>query len=124
MVEVCKENKVMLAVCHVMRYTWQARKIKELIRNGSIGEVVNIQLIEPVGSFHFSHSFVRGNWRKEELSSFALLAKSCHDIDLIVDWMEGTKCKVVSSFGSLKHFRKENKVKPVTFIIVPSYLIK
>ena len=47
-VETCKENNVMLAICHVLRYSPQARKIKEIIEKGDIGEIVNIQLLEPV----------------------------------------------------------------------------
>nr|CAB3262198.1 uncharacterized protein LOC100178609 [Phallusia mammillata] len=108
--EACKEHNVMLCVCHVLRYYPPNLKIKELIESGIIGDVVTIQHLEPVGFFHFAHSYVRGNWRNTEQSSFSLLAKSCHDIDLICSWMP-TQCKRVSSFGSLNHFKPENKPK-------------
>ncbi|XP_046879810.1 uncharacterized protein LOC124470113 isoform X2 [Hypomesus transpacificus] len=108
-VETCIQSGVMLTVCHVLRYDPVIRKIKELIDSGVIGEVIHIQHLEPVGFYHFAHSFVRGNWRNEAESSFALLAKCCHDIDLIHHWAGGRRCLKVSSFGSLSHFRKECK---------------
>lgn len=108
-VDASKNGNTMLAVCHVLRYAPQSQKIKEVIENGLIGDVVNIQLLEPVGFWHFAHSYVRGNWRNEEQSCFSLLAKSCHDLDLILNWMGQRRCTAVSSFGSLLHFRSENK---------------
>ena len=53
---------------------------------------------------------MRGNWHKESESSPSLLAKCCHDVDLICHWMGDRKCRSVSSFGHLSHFNKENKV--------------
>ncbi|XP_049318845.1 uncharacterized protein zgc:154075 isoform X1 [Astyanax mexicanus] len=107
--EACIQSGVILTVCHVLRYDPVISQIKELIDNGAVGEVFHIQHFEPVGYYHFAHSFVRGNWRNEAESSFALLAKSCHDLDLIHHWAGERKCLKVSSFGSLSHFRKENK---------------
>ncbi|XP_071840278.1 uncharacterized oxidoreductase SP_1686-like [Apostichopus japonicus] len=106
---VCKQHKVMLGVCHVLRYFPPMRKIKEIIMSGRIGDVVNIQHLEPVGFWHFGHSYVRGNWRNEAESTFSLLAKCCHDVDLIMWWMGNKRCEKISSFGSLVHFTKENK---------------
>ncbi|XP_073512844.1 putative oxidoreductase YteT isoform X1 [Phyllobates terribilis] len=108
-VHTCKENGVILAVGHVMRYHPVSRKTKELLDSGIIGDIVHIQHMEPIGYWHFAHSYVRGNWRNEEESTFSLLAKSCHDIDLICYWMGDRRCVKVSSFGTLSHFTKENK---------------
>eukprot|EP00079_Xenopus_tropicalis_P037719 XP_017951490.1 PREDICTED: uncharacterized protein LOC100488469 isoform X2 [Xenopus tropicalis] len=110
-VSVCKENGVLLVVGHVMRYHPVSREIKALVDSGVIGDIVHIQHMEPVGDWHFAHSFVRGNWRKEDESTFSLLAKSCHDIDLICFWTGKKRCMKVSSFGTLSHFTRENKPK-------------
>lgn len=106
-VKAVEDAGVMLAVCHVMRYTAYTRQFKQLLDAGAVGEVVNIQHLEPVGWWHQAHSFVRGNWRKREESSCMLLAKSCHDLDWL-HYMMGCRCNRVSSFGSLYHFRREN----------------
>lgn len=107
-VEAVESSGVIFAVGHVLRYTPYTRQIKALLAAGAIGDVVSIQHLEPVGYWHFAHSFVRGNWRSEALSSPVLLAKSCHDLDWIRHVM-GVPCQAVSSFGSLRHFRRENQ---------------
>ena len=108
--QAAKKNGVILAVCHVMRYTQYTRVLKKLVDSGVIGDIVNLQHLEPVGYWHQAHSFVRGNWRNEAESSSMLLAKSCHDLDWIRHIM-GVPCQSLSSFGSLKHFRKEEQPK-------------
>lgn len=103
-----REAGTLLAVCHVLRYTYHTQMIKQLIAAGTIGEVVNVQSLEPVGYWHQAHSFVRGNWRREAESSPMLLAKCCHDLDWI-RYIMGRKCLSIQSFGTLKHFRPDQK---------------
>jgi len=98
----------LFAVCHVMRYTAYTRKVKEIAASGRLGEIISIQHLEPVGYWHQAHSYVRGNWRNEQESSPMLLAKSCHDLDWILHIMD-KRCTQISSFGSLVHFRPENR---------------
>jgi predicted dehydrogenase len=107
-VEAAKAAGVLFGVCHVLRYTSYTQTIKKLVDSGAVGEVVNIQHLEPVGYWHQAHSFVRGNWGNEEKSSFMLLAKSCHDLDWI-SYIMGESCEALSSFGSLKHFKHSEK---------------
>ena len=64
-------------LCLVMRYSPYSREITEIVRSGSLGELINITQIEPVGFYHFAHSYVRGNWSNEKSSSFALMTKCC-----------------------------------------------
>lgn len=101
-----RETGRSVVVCHVLRYAPFFEQIFEAIARGDVGEVMCIQALENVGYWHQAHSFVRGNWRREEESTFMLLAKCCHDLDYLV-WLTGQRCARVSSFGSLRHFRPE-----------------
>jgi predicted dehydrogenase len=103
-----QKNNVTFAVCHVLRHAPYYEKIKQIIDEGMLGEICTIQHMEGVCWWHQAHSYVRGNFSNEGRSSFMLLAKSCHDIDLL-SWWVGKKCLNVSSFGHLKHFRAENQ---------------
>lgn len=103
-----KERGVHVIVCHVLRFTAFFRLVKRLIDEGRLGRVINIDHVECVGNVHYSHSYVRGNWRNSETSSPMILAKSCHDID-ILQWLLGKRCTRVQSFGGLTYFTKENR---------------
>jgi predicted dehydrogenase len=102
----CEEANVILAVCHVLRYFPPVVKIREIVDSGKIGEIVTVDHRENILWWHFAHSFVRGNWRNVKESTFSLLAKSCHDIDMIMYWMGDRKCTKIHSFGGLSHFKK------------------
>ncbi len=106
--EAADAKGVRVLICHVLRYSPFFRKVKSLIDSGAVGEIVNIQLTEPVGNVHQSHSFVRGNWGNADESSPMLLQKSCHDMD-ILQWLIGKKCLRASSFGSLTYFTAANR---------------
>lgn len=108
LVEVSEKTGKLLHVCHVCRYTEFYSTIYSLIESGKIGEVVNISLRENVSSFHYAHSYVRGHWHNREKTSPMILAKSCHDMDVLF-WLVGSPSKRVSSFGSQTHFGKENQ---------------
>jgi predicted dehydrogenase len=101
-----KTNRI-VAVCHVLRYSPYWIKIKEMIQNGVIGEVISMQHLEPIGNIHMSHSYVRGNWHNSKETTPIILAKSCHDLD-IIKWLIDKPTQRVQAFGDLKWFRKEN----------------
>jgi len=107
MAEAAEKAGVKVVVCHVMRYTPFATRIKEVIDSGEIGEVMSIVHNENVGDIHQSHSFVRGNWSVTQESAPMILAKSCHDLDML-QWLVGKKCKSLSSYGALSYFKAEN----------------
>src|SRR5690606_10139875 len=59
MVALAKKTNRIVAVCHVLRYAPYFIKMKELIQNGAIGELVSIQHLEPIEHTHMAHSYVR-----------------------------------------------------------------
>ena len=96
-----------ITVCHVLRYTDFFSTIKRVLDTGELGRIVAIQHNENVGNFHIAHSFVRGNWRRSDTTSPIIMAKSCHDMDILA-WLAGSEAKKIASFGSLAHFKEEN----------------
>mgnify|MGYP002508810141 CR=1 FL=1 len=74
---------------------------------GAVGRIMSVIQVEAVGNIHQSHSYVRGDWHKEEETTPMLLAKSCHDLDLI-PWLIGKKCEKIQSFGTLTYFTENN----------------
>ncbi len=101
-----RETGVISSVCHSLRHNNFYTGVKKIIDSGRIGKVMNIDQIEGIGDIHYSSSYIRGNWGVEEKSSFILMAKCCHDIDLI-GYLLGKKCTKASSFGSQSYFKPE-----------------
>ncbi len=100
-------NKVM--VCHVLRYSEFYKEIKKTVSQGEIGEIISIQLCEDVSYHHYATSYVRGKWANSDRSKTSmLLAKCCHDIDLMMWIMGDLKPEYVTSAGSLLYFNKDN----------------
>ena len=93
-------------VCHSLRYNNFYRRLKQLLDSGRIGTISCINHLEGVGTFHYTHSFVRGDWCNDAKSPM-ILQKCCHDTDLLV-WLTGKRCQSLSSYGSLEFFKPEN----------------
>lgn len=96
-----------ITVCHVLRYAPFFMELKRILDSGELGKIVAIKHAENIGNFHMAHSFVRGNWRNDAMSSPIILQKSCHDLDILL-WLTGASCKRVAAFGGLHYFRPEN----------------
>lgn len=113
--EKAKEKGCKVVVCHVLRYTPFYSTIKSIIDSGKIGKIVDMQLNEHVWYGHFVNSYVRGKWRSEkECGSGLLLAKCCHDTDLMC-WLNNiTVPESVSSFGSKSFFTEGNAPEGAT----------
>jgi len=102
-----KNNNTILSVCHVLRYTEFFTMMKKLLNEKAIGKLVSIQHNENVGYWHQAMSYIRGSWRNSLESSPMILAKCCHDMDLLT-WFIGSNCKYISSYGSLTYFKNAN----------------
>ena len=101
-----KESGRKAIVCHVLRYAPAYVKAQNWIKNGDIGKLVAINALERVGHWHQAHSYVRGNWRTTKTATPMILAKCCHDLDLLQNFA-GSACKTISSVGDLSHFKPE-----------------
>ena len=102
-----EKKGVKVLVCHVLRYSPFFKRIKELVMNDAIGKIMSVLHVEAVGNVHQSHSYVRGNWHSESETAPMLLAKCCHDID-ILQWLIDEPCAKIQSFGELSYFKSEN----------------
>ncbi len=95
-----------LQICHVLRFTAFFSTLHDIVKSGRLGRIVTVEHRENVVYWHYAHSYVRGNWRNQAESSPMILAKCCHDMDILY-WNLGPVRKL-SSVGSLIHFRPEN----------------
>lgn len=119
---VMEPAKKVFSIGHVLRYSpHNIRLRKLLVEDQVIGEIASIEHTEPVGWWHFSHSYVRGNWRRTTPEGVgSLLTKSCHDIDFLL-WLLCSPSELtgysphlpstITSTGALTHFRKSRKPK-------------
>ena len=108
--EVAQREGRKVVIGHVLRYTDFYRAIKEHIISGEIGNIISIETCEHVNYHHMAVSYVRGKWRSEKLCyAPMLLAKSCHDIDIMLWMMNETSPLRVASFGSDFQFGTERK---------------
>ena len=113
--QLANDNNVPVLVGHVLRYTPFYKTIKQLILDGEIGEIRSMEMAEHVGFAHYAGSYIRGRWNnEEECGSTFLLAKSCHDVDIMC-WLNNKATpKYISSFGSRDYFLKEKAPKDAT----------
>ncbi len=107
--EAAKKYGKDIFVCHVLRYAPFYMKMREIIKSGVLGEIVNVMATENVGIVnHYSASFIRGPWHRSDTTSPMILAKSCHDMDIIL-YLTGLSCVSLNSYGNRFYFNKEHK---------------
>lgn len=107
LVQAAEDRGRLLQICHVLRYSpfWQA--LRQVVQSGRLGRIISLDHRENLVYWHMAHSFVRGNWRNLATSAPMILAKCCHDLD-ILHWILRDPVVWLSSFGSLTYFRPEN----------------
>ena len=113
LVQLAEQQGVHMQICHVLRYAPFFVKLNEILRSGRLGEIMTVEHRENVVYWHMAHSFVRGNWRNLASSSPMILAKCCHDMDLLY-WNMSQPVQRLQSFGSLRHYRPENAPEGAT----------
>ncbi len=105
LVQAAERTGRLLQICHVLRYAPFFEQLHEIVASGRLGEVLTVEHRENVSYWHMAHSYVRGNWRRSDVESPMILAKCCHDLDILT-WNLG-QARRLSSFGQLQHFRPE-----------------
>ncbi len=112
LVERAEASGRQLHICHLLRYTRHFQKMREIVQSGVLGDVIDVAHRENVNFWHMAHSYVRGNWRNSRETSPMILAKCCHDFDILLWLLEngqgGRKVLRLSSEGALTHFRSQN----------------
>ena len=111
--EIAKKYDRKIILCFVLRYTNFYSKVKEIVDSGRLGDVISIRAHEGVDPFHQAHSYVRGHWAKSAESTPMIIAKCCHDTD-IISWLIGSPCKSVSSIGNTSYFNQAHAPEGAT----------
>lgn len=100
LVDAAERADRILQIGHVLRYTAFYARVQEIAASGRLGALQLIDLREHVSYWHMAHSYVRGKFRNRRVAAPFVLAKSCHDLDLLA-WLAARPSAQVSSFGSL-----------------------
>jgi len=106
LVRKAQQNKRILQLGYTLRYAPFFEALNQMLTTGRIGQMLHVDHTEKVAYWHMAHSFVRGNWGNVARSGPMILAKCCHDMDLLA-WMVDRPAVRVASFGALTHFRAD-----------------
>jgi predicted dehydrogenase len=103
-VEAAERRGLILQIGHVLRYTPFYQRVHQILASGELGDLVTVDMREHVAFWHMTHSYVRGKFRSSRSAAPFVLAKTCHDLDLLA-WFADRPARRVASFGGLRHFR-------------------
>jgi predicted dehydrogenase len=106
-VDAAEQAGRILKIAHVLRYTVFYREVARILESGRLGRLLTIDMKEHIAHWHMTHSYVRGKFRNRAMAAPIILAKCCHDLDLLL-WLAGQAPQRVVSFGALSHYRPEH----------------
>ncbi|WP_424952353.1 Gfo/Idh/MocA family protein [Deinococcus sp.] len=97
-----------VTVAHVLRTTPFFQALRGMVQSGELGRMVGVSHAENVAFWHYAHSYVRGNWRRNPPAAPFMLAKSSHDLD-ILRWLADSPPAWIMCDGALHHFRPKER---------------
>ena len=106
LLEASLSRGVHVGVCLEMRFHPYFRRIKEIVDDGLLGDIVEIDHTEHIGPDRMAHTFVRGLWARVEDAGPIFLSKCCHDADFLM-WLSGGSVVEVHSSGVIRKFRAD-----------------
>ncbi len=105
-----KRAQVPVMIGFNLRYAPFFARLRELVADGAVGDVVSIEWKEVLSAAAWAIGYCRASWYSREAQVGGwLLEKSCHDIDQI-NWLAGAPGVRVASFGSRSHFLSRDDV--------------
>ena len=101
--KVCIENNVKISIGFLMRFHGYHQKIREIIAEGKIGEIVSMR-----GQFTCWYPDIEGAWRQKKATAGggALVDMGIHVIDLM-HYLTGLKAVEVAAFNQTQTFNYE-----------------
>lgn len=91
-----------LVVAHNARYNAQLGIVRNLIMQGTLGRIANIEYAYNLDTFHGSSYFYR--WNRERTKSGGLsIHKGVHHFD-VLNWLIGSPPEVIFGFGARNYF--------------------
>ena len=102
-----------IVVCHVLRYSAGVNLLDKVLKTGVLGKLITIDQTERVRFWHYLQAYFKLHSLWEGKTFATILAKCCHDLDLIQHFAQ-SKCHSVSSVGGVAFFKRENAPEDAT----------
>ena len=93
------------------RYTPAATRIRELLAQGKVGRIVNVELSWYLNTFHGKSYFQRWH-RLRENSGGLSITKACHHFDLVRWWIDQRPTEVLA-YGGLNYYGPNGPHNPL-----------